>query len=81
MNDKISAVVTNNGNFTCEELIVAAGSWLPVVCKMMGIRLLLQPGKGYSHTYDRVEKNIRYPAILVDGRCAVKPWKKQIRIV
>lgn len=80
MNDKISAVVTNNGNFTCEELIVAAGSWLPVVCKMMGIRLLLQPGKGYSHTYDRVEKNIRYPAILVDGRCAVTPWKKQLRI-
>lgn len=80
MNDKILTVVTNNGNFTCDELIVAAGSWLPVVCKMMGIRLLLQPGKGYSHTYDQVEKNIRYPAILVDGRCAVTPWKKQLRI-
>jgi len=47
---------------------------------MMGIKLLLQPGKGYSHTYQHVEKNIKYPAILVDGRCAITPWGHQLRI-
>jgi D-amino-acid dehydrogenase len=47
---------------------------------MMGIKLLLQPGKGYSHTYPHVEKNIKYPAILVDGRCAITPWGQQLRI-
>ncbi len=79
-NDTIIAVVTDKGKFDCEQLIIATGSWLPVVTKMMGIKLLLQPGKGYSHTYQHVEKNIKYPAILVDGRCAITPWGHQLRI-
>lgn len=78
--ERIKAVVTDKGKFDCEQLVVATGSWLPVVAKMMGIKLLLQPGKGYSHTYQHVEKNIKYPAILVDGRCAITPWGQQLRI-
>jgi D-amino-acid dehydrogenase len=77
---KITGVLTDKGRFDCDELILAAGSWLPVVSKMMGIQLLLQPGKGYSHTYPHVEKNIHYPAILVDGRCAITPWGHKLRI-
>ena len=79
-NNKISAIITDKGKFNCDEIVLATGSWLPVVAKMMGIKLLLQPGKGYSHTYDHVEKNIKYPAILVDGRCAMTPWGHQLRI-
>jgi D-amino-acid dehydrogenase len=78
--NKIAAVITDKGKFDCREIIVATGSWLPVVAKMMGIKLLLQPGKGYSHTYEHVEKNIKYPAILVDGRCAITPWGHRLRI-
>ncbi len=76
----ISAIITDKGKFACDELVVATGSWLPAVAKMMGIKLLLQPGKGYSYTYDHVEKNIRYPAILIEGRCAMTPWGQQLRI-
>jgi len=78
--DKVVAVVTDKGKFTAENFVVAAGSWIPAITKMLGIQLLLQPGKGYSYTYDNVEKNIRYPAILVDGRCAITPWGKRLRI-
>ncbi len=79
-NNKISAVITDKGKFNTEEIILSPGSWLPVLAKMMGISLLLQPGKGYSHTYAHIEKNIKYPAILVDGRCAVTPWGQSLRI-
>lgn len=79
-NHKISAVLTDKGEFNCDEIIIATGSWLPVVAKMMDIKLLLQPGKGYSYTYPFIEKNIKYPAILVDGRCAITPWGNQLRI-
>lgn len=78
--NKVSAVITDKGKFNCDELIVATGSWLPVVAKMMGVKLLLQPGKGYSYTYDHVEKNIHYPSILMEGRCAMTPWGHQLRI-
>jgi D-amino-acid dehydrogenase len=79
-NEKVSAVITDKGKFDCEELVICTGSWIPVISKMLGINLLLQPGKGYSYTYDFVEKNIKYPAILVDGRCAITPWGHQLRI-
>ena len=78
--NKVSSVITDKGKFDCDELVVATGSWLPAVAKMMGIKLLLQPGKGYSYTYNKVEKNIRYPAILIEGRCAMTPWGQQLRI-
>jgi D-amino-acid dehydrogenase len=79
-NNIVNAVITNKGKFNCDNLVIATGSWLPVVSKMLGIHLLLQPGKGYSYTYDDVEKNIKYPAILVDGRCAITPWGNRLRI-
>jgi len=79
-NNNISAVITDKGKFNCDQLVIATGSWLPVLAKMMGIKLLLQPGKGYSYTYPFVEKNIKYPAILVDGRCAITPWGNKLRI-
>lgn len=79
-NDTITAVITDKGRIACDEVVLAAGSWLQVVAKQMGIHVLLQPGKGYSYTYPHLEKNIHYPAILVDGRCAITPWGRQLRI-
>ncbi|RYY68379.1 MAG: FAD-dependent oxidoreductase [Chitinophagaceae bacterium] len=77
---KVNAVITDKGKISGDHFVISTGSWIPEVSKMLGIKLLLQPGKGYSHTYDHVEKNIRYPAILVDGRCAITPWGHKLRI-
>lgn len=78
--DFVTAAITNTEKIIGDNFVIAAGSWIPAVSKMLGIRLLLQPGKGYSTTYDHVEKNIKYPAILVDGRCAITPWGNRLRI-
>lgn len=80
VNGKISSIITDKGKFDCDEVVVSPGSWMPELAKMMGIKLLLQPGKGYSYTYPHIENNLIYPAILVDGRCAISPWKQQLRI-
>lgn len=80
INNKITGIITNKEKFTCNQLLISPGSWMPELAKMMGIKLLLQPGKGYSYTYPSVEKNLQYPAILVDGRCAISPWGNQLRI-
>lgn len=76
----IKSVITDKGIYPGTEILLSAGSWLSQLAKMLGINLLLEGGKGYSYTYDYVEKNIRYPAILVDGRCAITPWKHSLRI-
>lgn len=77
---EITAIITDKEKINCTQVVLAAGSWLPVVAKKLDIKLLLQPGKGYSYTYPYVEKNINYPAILVDGRCAITPWGNSLRI-
>ena len=78
--EKITEIVTEKGIISSDNIVLSAGSWLPEIAKMLDTKLLLQPGKGYSYTYDHVEKNIHYPAILVDGRCAITPWKHKLRI-
>ncbi len=78
--NKVHSVRCGNEKFDCDNLVIATGSWIPAICKMLGIHLLVQPGKGYSYTYNHIEKNIRYPAILVDGRCAITPWGQRLRI-
>ena len=77
---KISEVITDKGTFAADKIILCGGTWLSELAKKAGLNLLMEGGKGYSYTYDHVEKNIRYPAILVDGRCAVTPWEKTLRI-
>ncbi len=79
-NNRISAILTGKGKYETAEILLAGGSWLPELAKMIGLKILLQAGKGYSYTYPYIEKNIRYPAILVDGRCAITPWGNSLRI-
>lgn len=78
--NRVISVITETQKFEGDNFIISTGSWIPTVSKMLGIHLLMQAGKGYSYTYDFVEKNIKYPAILVDGRCAITPWGHSLRI-
>lgn len=77
---KVTQVLTDKGDFTGDEIVLATGSWLPATSRDLGIDLLLQAGKGYSMTFDAVEKNLHYPAILVDDRVAMTPMGADLRM-
>jgi D-amino-acid dehydrogenase len=77
---KVTKVLTDKGDFTGDEIVLATGSWLPSTSRDLGIDLLLQAGKGYSMTFDAVEKNLHYPAILVDDRVAMTPMGADLRM-
>lgn len=77
---KVTGVITDKGTFQGDYIVLTPGSWLGELTKKLGHELMIQGGKGYSTTYDYVEKNIKYPAILVDGRCAITPWGHRLRI-
>src|SRR5262249_37667402 len=50
------------------------------VAKLVGIQLLMQPGKGYSVVYENMKKNLHRPAILVEDRTAMTPINRWLRI-
>ncbi|NML23949.1 FAD-dependent oxidoreductase [Pseudoflavitalea sp. G-6-1-2] len=78
--DKVTAVLTDKGKFDCGELVLTPGSWLPELNKQLGIHMLLQGGKGYSMTFEKIERNLKYPAILVDHRTAMTPMGADLRM-
>ena len=78
--NKVNAIITDKGKFEGEEIVLATGSWLPMVTEQLGINMILQAGKGYSMTFENMQKNLRYPAILVDDRVAMTPMGKDLRM-
>jgi D-amino-acid dehydrogenase len=79
-NNSIVSVITNKGKVEADFVIIANGSWMPQLAKMLGIKILMQPGKGYSVDYNNLEKNLLYPSILVDDRTATTPIDRWLRI-
>lgn len=76
----IKAVITPKERIEAGEVIIANGSWMPQISRLLNVQLLLQPGKGYSFTYSGLEKNLHYPSILVDDRVATTPYDRTLRI-
>lgn len=70
--ESISKVITNTQNLKCDEVVLAAGSWSPKISKKLGLKLLIQAGKGYSINVKNDTK-ITIPAILCEAKVAVTP--------
>jgi D-amino-acid dehydrogenase len=71
-NGKISALKTNKQTLVADEFVLAAGSWSHQLSKKLGLKLLLQAGKGYRiNTIQNT--GIQIPSILCEARAAVTP--------
>jgi D-amino-acid dehydrogenase len=77
---KVTGVITDKGKFTGDEVVLATGSWLNQTTRDLGIELIMQAGKGYSMTFEQVERNLHYPSILVDDRVAMTPMGNDLRM-
>ena len=75
----IKKIITTKGEFDCDQLVLAAGSWSGEVAKQLSISLHMQAGKGYSFTLPNVEKNVRIPSIFLEARVAVTPMDNSLR--
>ena len=77
---KVTKVLTDKGDFTGDEVVIATGSWLSGILKDLEIDVLLQAGKGYSMTFESISQNLHYPSILVDDRVAMTPMGADLRM-
>ncbi len=77
--EKIKTIQTNKGNFSFDEVIIAAGSWSGSVAKSLNLNLPMQAGKGYSFTLPNVVKNVKIPSIFLEARVAVTPMGNSLR--
>ncbi|MGB5378785.1 NAD(P)/FAD-dependent oxidoreductase [Muriicola sp.] len=71
---KISKVNTNKGTYSPDEIVLASGSWTSGLAKALGMRLLIEPGKGYRINVTR-PLGVTLPAILMEAKVAVTPMR------
>lgn len=69
---KIDRIITDKQTLYSDEFVMASGSWSANLCRKIGLKLLLQPGKGYSMNRQHSTK-IRIPTILAEAKIAVTP--------
>jgi D-amino-acid dehydrogenase len=68
----IEKIITSNDSFTADEFVLAAGSWSDFLSRKLGIRILLEAGKGYRINVDK-HTGITIPTVLAEAKVAVTP--------
>jgi len=77
--DGIKAIRTTRGEFAADHWVVATGSWSGWLASVLGLKLPIQAGKGYSFTFKEVARNTRIPTIFLEARVAVTPMGADLR--
>lgn len=77
---RVTHVRTPRGDLPADAVVVAAGAWTPKLANIVGLKLPIQPGKGYSISAARPAACPTYPMIFEEHRVAVTPWKTGLRV-
>jgi len=70
---KVTKVISGDNLYEADETVIASGSWSRGVARLLGLKLPLIPGRGYSVTLENSPYRVNYPSILMEGRAAITP--------
>jgi D-amino-acid dehydrogenase len=77
---RIERVRTSRGDFAGREIVLALGAWSPSLTRGLGLRVPIQPGKGYSITFERPALAPRIPLVLKERSVCVTAWSSGYRL-
>ena len=77
---RITQVRTSRGAFAGGRVLLALGAWSPLLARTLGLRLPMQPGKGYSITYTRPARAPRHALVLREAQVCVTTWASGYRL-
>ena len=77
---KITHVRTQHGEIAADEFVVATGPLTPMLNNVLGCRIPIQPGKGYSITMARPMVCPKYPMLLQEVHVGITPFDTGYRI-
>lgn len=76
-------IATAQGDIEAAQLVIAAGAWSPLLHRQLDLPWLrhsIQPGKGYSITYDKPAITPGRPVILRGPQVCVTTWADGYRL-
>ncbi|TAL84258.1 MAG: FAD-dependent oxidoreductase [Rhodanobacter sp.] len=77
---RIAKVHSARGPFAGDRVLLALGAWSPLLGSRLGLRLPMQPGKGYSLTYSRPMRSPRHALVLREASVCVTSWGSGYRL-
>lgn len=77
---RITRVHSSRGAFDAGRIVMALGAWSPLLARQLGLRLPMQPGKGYSLTYSRPALAPRHALALREPSVCVTNWDGGYRL-
>jgi D-amino-acid dehydrogenase len=75
----VESVVTTKGQFKADTIVLAAGAWSSNLVLNLGIKIPIQPAKGYSTTFYEPNLCPSIPLMLSEVRVAVTPLNGRLR--
>ena len=79
-NARLTGVRTTRGEFAADEVVIAGGSWSPLLTRELDLNLPMQAGKGYSLTLPKPPQLPQLCSIFTEARLAVTPMGSALRI-
>lgn len=76
----VTAVHSNHGDYHGRDIVLALGAWSPLLSRQLGLRLPVQPGKGYSVTYENSGLQPKIPLVLKERAVCVTRWPSGYRL-
>ena len=73
-------VQTTQGTFDADQVVLAAGAWTPFLTNSLGLRLPIEPAKGYSVDVDRPTDFPETPLYLGDAQVVLTPLDDALRL-
>jgi len=70
--NRLTEVKTRENSYKADEVVLAAGSWSPLLSAKLDLKLSLEAGKGYRIDIRRPTP-VTLPAILMEAKVAVTP--------
>lgn len=77
---RVEGVNTGAGKAVAREVVIALGPWSAPFLAPYGIRLPIQPGKGYSQTYSSPALVPNMPLVLREHSVCVTAWQGGFRL-
>jgi D-amino-acid dehydrogenase len=74
------AVLTTRGWLGADQVVLAAGAWTPFLTLGLGLRLPIEPAKGYSVDVDRPAHFPEMPLYLGDAHVVLTPLGDRLRL-
>ena len=78
--DRILSAIGKTNEVPADAFMLAAGAWSSLLSKKLNHPAYIEGGKGYNITLKNALPNLQVPMILVEGRVAVTPMGRDLRL-